>query len=123
MKKVILSVCFVVAMAGFASAQQGGGQGGMTPERMAQMKQKMKDELQLTDVQADSVMAIQRTFMPKTRDLRMDQTMSDTDKQTKMAVINDERNKRLETSLGKDVAQKVEDYYTKMRQNGGGQRP
>jgi hypothetical protein len=118
MKKVILSICFLLTAATFVSAQQGGG--GNMQERMAQMRQRLKDDVKLTDAQADSVMAIQQAFQPRTREIRMDQSMSDTDKQTKMKAINDERAKRFETALGKETAAKVEEFYSRMRQGGGG---
>jgi len=84
------------------------------------MKQRLKDELKLTDVQIDTVLAIQQVYQPRSREIWMDQTMSDTDKQAKMKVISEERNKRFETSLGKDLAQKLSEYYAKMQQNRGG---
>jgi hypothetical protein len=119
MKKIILSVCFLFAAVAFVSAQQGQGGGFNSPERMAQMKQRLKDEVKLTDVQVDSVMAIQQAFQPRTREIRMDQSMSDTDKQTKIKAINDERDKRFEAALGKETAAKVSEFYGKMRQGGG----
>ncbi len=118
MKKIILSVCFLFGVITFVSAQGKGG--GNSPERMAQMKQRLKDEVKLTDVQIDSVMAINQAYQPRTREIRMDQNMSDADKQAKMKTINDERAKRIESAIGKDAAQKVTDFNAKMRANGGG---
>ncbi|MDB5245925.1 MAG: hypothetical protein JWQ40_319 [Segetibacter sp.] len=118
MKKVFLSICFVIAAVSFVSAQQGGG--GDQADRIARMKQRLKDELKLTDVQIDTVISIQQVFQPRTREIRMDQAMSDADKQAKMKAISDERNKRFETSLGKDLAAKLTEYYSKMQQNRGG---
>jgi hypothetical protein len=122
MKKIIFSVCFLFGAITFVSAQKGQG-GGNSPQRIAQMKQRLKDEVKLTDVQIDSVMAINQAFQPRTREIRMDQNMSDADKQAKMKAINDERTKRLESAIGKDAAQKVADFNAKMRANGGGNRP
>lgn len=119
MKKVILSICFVIAAVSFVSAQNGQG-GGNQADRMARMKQRLKDDLQLTDVQIDSVMAIQQVYQPKTREIWMDQSMSQADKDAKLKTISEERNKRFESALGKDVATKLADYYSKMQQNRGG---
>ncbi len=118
MKKIILSICFLFGALTFVTAQQGQG-GGNTAERMAQMKQKLKDEVKLTDVQIDSVMAITQAFQPKQREIRMDQSMSDADKQAKMKTLNDERAKRLESALGKETAQKVQEFNAKQRGSGG----
>ena len=121
MKKVVLSICFLFGALTFVTAQQGQG-GGNAAERMAQMKQKLKDEVKLTDVQIDSVMAITQAFQPKQREIRMDQSMSDADKQAKMKTLNDETAKRLESALGKESAQKVQEFIAKQR-GGGGNRP
>jgi len=121
MKKVILSICFLIAAVSFVSAQpQGGGQGGNQADRVARMKQRLKDELKLTDVQIDTVMAIQQEFQPKTREIWMDQNMSQADKEAKLKVIGEERSKRFEASLGKDVGGKLTEYYSRMPQRGGG---
>ena len=117
MKKLFLSIFLFVATISFVSAQNGGGN---QAERMARMKQRLKEELKLTDVQIDTVTAIQQGFQPRTREIRTDQAMSDADKQAKMKVISEERNKRFETSLGKELAQKLTEYYDKMQNRGGG---
>lgn len=110
-------MCFLFGALTFVTAQQGQG-GGNTAERMTQMKQKLKDEVKLTDVQIDSVMAITQAFQPKQREIRMDQSMSDADKQAKMKTLNDERAKRLESALGKETAQKVQEFNAKQRGSG-----
>ncbi len=120
MKKIILSACFLFAGVTFVAAQPGQG-GGNMQERMAQMKQMLRDSISLTDAQADSVMAIQMAFQPRTREIRQDQSMSEADKQSKMKAITDERNKKFEAALGKEAGLKVSDFYS--RRQGGGRRP
>ncbi len=123
MKKIILSICFLFGALTFVTAQQGQG-GGKGAKRMAQMKQRLKDEVKLTDVQIDSVMAINQVYQPKQREIRMDQSMSDTDKQTKMKAMNDERAKRIEAAIGKEASAKVQEFNAKQRgAGGGGNRP
>ncbi len=123
MKKIILSICFLFGALTFVTAQQGQG-GGKGAKRMAQMKQRLKDEVKLTDVQIDSVMAINQAYQPKQSEIRMDQSMSDTDKQTKMKAMNDERAKRIEAAIGKEASAKVQEFNAKQRgAGGGGNRP
>ena len=123
MKKIILSICFLFGALTFVTAQQGQG-GGKAAERMAQMKQRLKDEVKLTDVQIDSVMAINQVYQPKQSEIRMDQSMSDTDKQTKMKAMNDERAKRIEAAIGKEASAKVQEFNAKQKgAGGGGNRP
>ncbi|MBA2761520.1 MAG: hypothetical protein H0U39_06090 [Segetibacter sp.] len=123
MKKIILSICFLFGALTFVTAQQGQG-GGKGAKRMAQMKQRLKDEVKLTDVQIDSVMAINQAYQPKQREIGMDQSMSDTDKQTKMKAMNDERAKRIEAAIGKEASAKVQEFNAKQKgAGGGGNRP
>jgi hypothetical protein len=120
MKKVILSICFLFAAISFVSAQQGQGGGGFnTPEGLARQKQMLKDSLQLTDVQADSAVAIRVAFQPRMRELRQDQNLSDADRTSKMQVINDEQSKKLQAVLGAELGQKVAAFYARNR----GRRP
>jgi hypothetical protein len=118
MKKIIASIAVIVAVFSVSSlyAQQGGGR--MDP---AAMKQKLKDDLKLTDVQADSVVAINQEFLPKMMDIRNDQTLSQDDKRAKSADIRTQRDKRVQAVLGDDLFKKFQDWQMKNRpQRGGG---
>lgn len=121
MKKIILSICFVVAATTFVSAQQ--GQGGGDPQaRMAQMRQSMKDSLGLTDAQIQTVLDLQTEFRPKMMELR---NVSETDRPAKMKEINDEMEKKLAVALKDEaLAKKVSEYNARRRGRGmGGNRP
>jgi len=124
MKRII--TCVAVILAIFAvnsvSAQP---PGQMDPAaRKAAMKQKLMDDLKFTDVQADSVANISQEYGPKMREIYMDQSLSQDDKKTKLAPINEERNKRLQAVLGDDNYKKYKDWEDKMRQQRmGGGRP
>jgi predicted transglutaminase-like cysteine proteinase len=118
MKKIITCIAVVLAVFSVSSlyAQQGD-----PAARAAAMKQKLKDELKLTDVQADSVTTIQQEFRPKMREVFMDQSMSQDDKKAKLAAINDQSNKRIQAVLGDDLFKKYQDWWQKNRpQRGGG---
>jgi len=121
MKKIIACIAVVVAVFSVSSlyAQQ-------TPAdreaRMTAMKQKMKDDLKLTDVQADSVSSIQSEFMPKRREIFMDQSMSQDDKKTKIMALNEQADKRIHAVLGDDLFKKYQDWWEKNRPQRGGSR-
>jgi hypothetical protein len=121
MKKILTGIA--IAMMLFSAPSlfaQGGGQGRMDP---AAMKQKLIDSLQLTSVQADSVVAIRQEFGPKMRDIFMDQSLSQDDKKSKLGPLNEERNKRLKAVLGDDLFKKYQAWEEKNRpQRGGGGR-
>jgi hypothetical protein len=119
MKKIIASIAVVIAVFSVSSlyAQQGGG-GRMDP---AAMKQKLKDDLKLTDVQADSIVAISQEFRPKMMDIRNDQALSQDDKRAKFTDIRAQQDKRVQAVLGDDLFKKYQDWQVKNRpQRGGG---
>ena len=120
MKKIITGIALVLAV--FAvSTVHAQAQPQDREARMAAMKQKMKDDLKLTDVQADSISSIQQEFMPKRREIYMDQSLSQDDKKAKMQTITDQANKRINAVLGDDLFKKYQDWWEKNRpQRGGG---
>jgi hypothetical protein len=124
MKKFIVGL-FAVALVAFglsASAQNGGGGG----DRMAQYRQMLKDSVQLTDVQCDSVMAVQQDLRPQMRAIYQDQSMSQDDKQAKLKALNDAAAARYSKFLSADQVTKLQAFQERMRarmrqrQAGGG---
>lgn len=116
---LILSVCAVSASA------QGGG-GGMQ-ERMRQM---YKDSLQMTDVQIDSMNAVNQDIRPQMRAIYQDQSLSQDDKAAKMKALNDQAAARESKFLSADQLTKLQAMMARMRANrmrnrgggGGGNR-
>ncbi len=88
--------------------------------RAAEMKQKLKTDLKLTDIQADSVVTINQEFMPQRRDIYMDQSLSQDDKRTKMKAVTDQSDKRIQAVLGDDLFKKYQDWRMKNRPMRGG---
>ena len=119
MKKIItgISVMMLVLFASSLYAQQGAGQGRMDP---AVLKQKLIDSLQLTGVQADSVVAISQEFRPKMHDIFMDQSLSQDDKKAKLGDLNLQRNNRIQAVLGDDLFKKYQDWEARNRPHRGG---
>ena len=111
--------CLAIVLAVFSVSSVYAQQGDRAA-RAAEMKQKLKDDLKLTDVQADSVSAIQQEFMPQRREIFMDQSLSRDDKKTKLDAINDQANKRLQAALGDDLFKKYQDWMQKNRPQRGG---
>ncbi len=115
MKKLITGIAIIIGIFSVSSlyAQQ-------NSSRMEEMRQKMKSDLKMTDAQADSVSAIMHEFGPKRRDVYADQTLNDADKKSKMEMINDQANKRLQAALGDDMFKKYQDWWAKNRPMRGG---
>ncbi len=67
--------------------------------RQAEMKQKLMTDLKMTDVQADSVVAISMSYMPQRREIFQDQSLSQDEKKTKMKAITDQVDKRHSTDI------------------------
>ena len=91
--------------------------------RQAQMKQKLITDLKMTDVQADSVVAISMSYMPQRRAIFQDQSMSQDDKQAKMKVITDQADKRIQPILGDSLFKQYQDWRTKNMQQMRAGRP
>jgi predicted transglutaminase-like cysteine proteinase len=118
MKKILAFTMFLFTLGAFSQLK---AQDPDRAARAAEMKQKMKDDLKLTDVQADSVSAINQEFMPKRREIFMDQSLSQDDKKTKLDAISEQSNKRIQAVLGDDLFKKYQDWWQKNRpQRGGG---
>lgn len=109
MKKLFF--CMLIAITAFSIssfAQPGGG-----GERMKQM---LKDSLQLTDVQVDSVTAVRQQFQPQMRDIFMDQSLSPDDKKAKLADLNTQMKARYKGFLTADQIEKLEAMQQRMRE-------
>ena len=122
MKKLIALTSLIIACSCTTLLAQppAGGGGRMDP---AQQKEQLKTQLGLTDVQADSVMAIQADVRAKLGANMRD--MSPEERQTAMKAMTEARNKRLEAALPADVAKKVEEMFAQrmQRMGQGGNRP
>ena len=109
---------------------QGYGGRGMDTAAMRQRQEarlaKMKTDLNITQVQADSIKAISMEFMQKRRDIFMDpanQGMSREDRMAKMQPIMDAQNARIQAVLGPDLFKKYQDWEQENRpQRRGGNR-
>lgn len=111
MKKLLVMLCFLAVSTVAVKAQppQGGG-------RMNEvMKQKLKDDLKLTDVQIDSVMAIQMEMQMKNRQLRQDENMNEEQKKVMMDANTAARKARLKNNLTEEQITKLDAMYEEMR--------
>ena len=93
-------------------------------QRMEARLQKMKSDLNLTQVQTDSMRAITTEFSQKRRDIFMDpsnQGLSREDRMAKMQPLMDAQNARIQAVLGPDLFKKYQDWEQQNRpQRGGG---
>jgi hypothetical protein len=120
MKKIVLFLSIVIVFCvAQASAQNRGA------EMQAKRIQMLKDSLQLTDVQVDSVNAVDKDFMPQQREIFMDQSMSREDKMAKLQDLNAAKKLRYKNFLTDDQIAKLTAMEQRMReqmrkQRGGG---
>jgi hypothetical protein len=118
MKKLFFLLFTFLTIGAVANAQ--GGRGGQSPEAIAQG---MKDSLQLSDKQVDSVKAIYQEFMPKQREIFMNQEMSREDKMAKLQEFSTALNARLKGVLSEEQYKKFLEMSERRRQRmqqGGG---
>jgi hypothetical protein len=132
-KKMIVCATLVIALFSFSSsfAQGGGGMRDTAAMRQAMEARlaKMKTDLNLTQVQADSMKAITMEFSMKRRDMMMDpanQGLSREDRVAKMQPMMDAQNARVQAVLGADLYKKYQDWQQANRPQrpggGGGNR-
>lgn len=110
---------FLVSIA-FTYAQDSTGSGGFTrggggAEMRDRMRQRMKDELQLTDAQTDSVMNVQQDFQRKTRELKKNTSLSEDDQAAKSKEMETERNEKFKSFLSAEQVTKLQAFYEKMK--------
>ena len=120
MKKFMTCLLFVLAIGSVSAVY---AQQQDPAARSAAMKQKMKDDLKLTDAQADSISAIHQEMRPKMREIYQDQSLSDDDKKAKFKALNDQADIRIKAVLGDDLFKKYQDWWQKnrpQRMGGGG---
>jgi hypothetical protein len=133
-KKVFACAALAIALftASSAFGQGGGGMRGDTAAMRQAMEArlaKMKTDLNLTQVQADSIKAISMEFMAKRRATFSDpanQGMSREDLRAKMQPLMDAQNARIQAVLGADLYKKYQDWQEANRPQrpggGGGNR-
>ena len=129
-KKMIACAILVIALFSFSSSYaQGGGMRGDTAAMRKQMEErlaKMKTDLNLTQVQADSIKAITTEFGAKRREMFMDpanQGLRREDRMAKMQPLMDAQNARIQAVLGADLFKKYQDWQQAnrpQRMGGGG---
>jgi phage I-like protein len=95
--------------------------GGGDPEAMkARMKERVKplliQQVGVSDAEADKILEINFDFQTKTRELRMDQALSDDDRKKKMKELNDNRDKKVkDIPLSDEKVKAVNTFYEEMR--------
>jgi len=127
-KRMIACATLIIALFTASSAfAQGGGMRGDTAAMRQAMEArlaKMKTDLNLTQVQADSVKAITMEFQGKRRAIFMDpanQDLSREDRMAKMQPLTEAMNARIQAALGADLYKKYQDWQQANRpQRGGG---
>ena len=127
--KKILSLC--IALTAVVFSLQAQPPGGGDPEAMrARMKERIKpmmvQQAGVTETEADKVIDIYFDAQMKSRGLRMDQSLSDEDRQKKMKEINADRDVKLKAiPLTDEKLKAVNTFYEELRKNmpqrGGGQ--
>jgi hypothetical protein len=122
-KRMIFCIVLVMGLSSFSTllAQRMPMDTAAMRKRQEEMFQQMKTDLKLTDVQSDSVAAIQKEFRGKMMAIYSDQSVSQEDRRTQMQPLNDAREKRLKSALGDDLYAKYQTWMQEHRpQRGGG---
>ena len=116
MERKFTFIVFLLSFFSVACLAQGGKKG------MQQMKQELKDSLQLTDTQADSVQAIVTEFQPKIKGIMKDESLSKDQKKQKVKPIKKQMVARLRTILSDQQIEKLERMQKDLRKGGGSKK-
>ena len=125
MKKILFCLAILLSLSSARLLAQ-------NSDHIQQMQQMwrtyLKDTVQLSDVLTDSVMAVRTQYMPQMRDIFMDQSASQSDKQAKMQSLRTEMDVRYKAAgLTADQIQMIHMHEDMLRQqmmnkmNNGGQ--
>ena len=125
MKKVFVLLAVALAIISTTTMAQGGGNFDPAAMKERQLKMLKESDLKLTDVQADSVVAVQVDLMQQKKGMR---DLAPEDRKAKMKEINDAMEKRLalalkDETLAKKVIAYQKEQQKKMREQGGSERP
>lgn len=113
MKRIMLCVAIVLTLSATTLFAQNGGGG---QQRMQAMRAYLKDSVRLSDAMADSVMAIRMQYQPQMREIFMDQSATDADKQTKMQTVRTDMEARYKSAgLTDEQIQKIRAREDRMR--------
>lgn len=106
MKKLFTIVCAMFVFVAFSNAQTTESK-APTKEEKQKMKEKQEadlaaafKEIGLTEEQVQQVKAVMDAVSQKNKELRMDATLSDEDKQAKIKVNNEEKNQKIKSIMG-----------------------
>ena len=115
MKKIFLLIVIATALLGTSSFAQGG------KKNVQEMKQQLKDSLNLTDTQVDSVVVIVQEFQPQIRTIMKDQSLSKDQKKEKVKPIREEMVTRLKTFLSAEQLSKLQEMIQEKKQKNANQ--
>jgi hypothetical protein len=122
MKKLFLMIALFTAVFATTSATAQGGPGGDPAQMRQRMVERFKPQLiektKISDAEADKVLDIYMASMTQRREIRMDNSMSEEDKNKKMAALNEEATKKYKAiPLADEKAKEVTEFFEEARRN------
>ncbi|RXK82864.1 hypothetical protein [Filimonas effusa] len=128
MKKMMVALVVLVALAsGSAYAQRPGGGGGNPAQRKEMILKNLKDSVQLSDDKANKVADILEETSSKRREIFQDQSSDRDAKMAKMKELQEESNKKVKAILSEEEYVRYETYQKnqmgRMMRPGGGRGP
>ena len=114
MKKILILLAVATALLGTSTFAQGG------KKNMQELKQQVKDSLNLSDAQVDSVVAIVQEFQPQIKSIMKDQSLSKDQKKEKVKPVRQEMISRLKGFLSEEQLRKLQEMIQDKRQKNAG---
>ena len=127
MKKLLFVVALFGALCVTTAVSAQGGPGGDPAQMRQRMVERFKPQLvektKISDAEADKVLDIYMGSMTQRREIRMDNSMSDDDKNKKMAALNEEAAKKYKAiPLSVDKVKAITDFFEEARRNAPNRR-
>lgn len=80
-------------------------------EILIRAKQRLVQNLKLSEMQADTVIAIQQRYMPNIEQIKSDKLLSQQDKEQKIKITKTEMMSEIKGVVGEQMAKKIEAYH------------
>ena len=122
MKKLITVVCAMFVFVAISNAQTTEAKVPATKEEKQKMKEKQEadlaaafKEIELTDEQVQQVKEVMTATNQKNKEIRMEASLTDEDKKTKINANNDEKNAKIKEIIGAEKYKQFNEIKKKQK--------
>ena len=108
---IIISILVLTVISNSVIAQQSNQNTNKATEIVAKTKQRLMQNLKITESQANSVIAIQQKYMATIENIKSDTSISASVKEQKIKPVKEAMLSEITGVVGATVAKKIDDYH------------